>query len=567
MTVHIRRYERVEPLPPLPVPPVLQRVYAHRQIRDPRELAWGLECLLSPLDLKGMDAAAEQLAAAVVSQQPVVIVADYDADGATSCALVWRALVAMGHGSVDYLVPSRFAQGYGLSAELVALAAAKGGQLLLTVDNGIASLEGVAAAKAAGMTVVVSDHHLPGSELPLADAIVNPNQPECTFASKHLAGVGVAFYLMLAVRARLRDRGWFKARPEPNLAQWLDLVALGTVADVVALDHNNRILVAQGLRRIRAGRCVPGLGALIQAAGRPQAQLTAADLGYFIGPRLNAAGRMDDMSIGVECLICDDPRAAQALAARLEQFNRARRAKEAQMQAEANKVLEDLDLSGAMPAGLCLYDDTWHEGLIGLVASRIKDRAHRPVVAFAPDKDGLAKGSARSVAGLHIRDAIDAVAVRHPGMVAKYGGHAMAAGLTLARRQLEPFRRAFDAEVRRHLSDDDFCRVLWSDGPLAPEELTLDIAQALRAAGPWGQGFPEPLFDGEFRVLRQQVLKDKHLKLTLSHPGGEGALDAIAFNHTDCPGERIHIAYRLDVNAFRGAVQLQLVVQHLEAVG
>ncbi len=555
--------------------PLLQRVYGARGVTSPQQLDHSLTSLARP-DLLGLEAAVGLLADAVVANARVLIVGDFDADGATSSALAVLALRAMGLQHVDFLVPNRFEYGYGLTPEIVQVAAEFQPDLIVTVDNGISSLEGVAAAQALGIAVLVTDHHLPASELPAADAIVNPNQSRCPFPSKHLAGVGVIFYVMNALRRELSETGWFVEAgiAEPNMAQFLDLVALGTVADVVPLDHNNRILVAQGLKRIRARATRPGILALLEVAGRMPERLVASDLGFILGPRLNAAGRLDDMSIGIRCLLSDNEVEARTLAMELDAFNRDRKAIESGMQREALAMLEKLDLQGetGMPWGLCLYDGSWHQGVIGILASRIKDRLHRPVIVFADSDDSTIKGSARSIPGLHIRDALDAVAARHPGLLQKFGGHAMAAGMSLAREHYQPFADAFDAEVRRQLGEDDLQAVILSDGELATEEFTLTLAQALRDAGPWGQHFPEPTFDGEFYVVQQRLVGEKHLKLQLAdNPRAQQVLDAIAFNidTTLWPNtavDKVRIAYRLDVNEFRGQQSVQLMVEYLEAI-
>lgn len=554
---------------PVDIHPVLRRVYAARSVTSAVELDYSLDQLLSPTQLGGLSGAADLLQMAVTQGQRIMVVGDFDADGATSCALCLRALRVMGASDVHYLVPNRFEYGYGLTPEIVAVAARLRPELIMTVDNGISSIAGVAAAQQQGMQVLVTDHHLPGEQLPEADAIVNPNLPGDAFPSKSLAGVGVAFYVMLALRARLREQGWFADQqlPEPNLAQFLDLVALGTVADVVPLDHNNRILVQQGLQRIRAGRCVPGIRALLETSGRNLSSCVATDLGFAVGPRLNAAGRLDDMSAGIECLLTDDSAAASEMAAQLDALNRDRREIESDMQAQALAAIAALDLDDArLPVGLCLFDPDWHQGVIGILAARIKENFHRPVVAFARSNDGELKGSARSVPGLHIRDALDAVATRHPGLVSRFGGHAMAAGLTLAEDDYPAFAQAFDAEVERHLSRDELSTVIYSDGELSAAELTLDTAQLLRDASPWGQGFPAPLFDGDFDVVGQRVVGQRHLKLTLSPAGGERQVEAIAFNTAELPPgcRHAHLAYRLDVNEFRGLVSPQLVVEYIE---
>jgi single-stranded-DNA-specific exonuclease len=549
--------------------PVLRRVYAARAVESPDELDYSLGNLLPLEQLAGLPAAVELLQTALVERWHILVVGDFDADGATSCALCLRALRQLGAAQVDYLVPNRFEYGYGLTPEIVAVAAARHPDLILTVDNGISSVEGVTAARQQGIRVLITDHHLPGECLPAADAIVNPNLPDNDFPSKHLAGVGVAFYVMLGLRARLRESGWFAQRQvaEPNLAQFLDLVALGTVADVVPLDRNNRILVQQGIRRIRAGQCVPGLRALLEVAGRDLAGVVATDLGFAAGPRLNAAGRLDDMSLGIECLLADDARNARAMAAELDALNRDRKEIESGMQAQAVAVLGELDLNDAgLPLGLCLFDPGWHQGVIGILAARIKERYHRPVIAFASSGTGELKGSARSIAGLHIRDALNAVATRHPGLITRFGGHAMAAGLTLAEADYPVFAAAFDAEVSRHLVREDLGGVIHSDGVLAEQELSLEIAHLLRDASPWGQGFPAPLFDGDFEVIGQRVVGERHLKLTLQPAGGYKQIDAIAFNTPALPADcvRVHLAYRLDVNAYRGIESAQLVVEQID---
>ncbi len=553
--------------------PVLARIYAARQVRAPHELDHSLERLLPPHGLKDIERAAALLADTITGNKRLLIVADFDADGATSCALAVRALRALGAQDVRYVVPNRFEYGYGLTPEIVAVAAQHQPDLLITVDNGITSIEGVQAARERGIQVLVTDHHLASAALPAADAIVNPNQPGDDFPSKHLAGVGVIFYVMLAVRAALRARGWFDAAglAVPNLARFLDLVALGTVADVVPLDHNNRVLVAQGLKRLNQGQGNSGILALLAVGGREPGRLAASDLGFIAGPRLNAAGRLDDMALGIECLLSDDPADARAKASRLDALNRERRGIEAGMQQQALAALAALKLSEtdtSLPRGLCLFDESWHQGVIGILAARIKDRLHRPVIAFAPANGDELKGSARSVAGLHIRDALEACAARHPELLQKFGGHAMAAGLSLRRADFAAFSAAFDAEVCRHLDEDDLHGRLWTDGELAADDLALDFAETLRHAGPWGQGFPEPLFDGRFEVVGTRVVGEKHLKLTLRHPQGK-LVDAIAFNQarTAAPaGQSLHAAYRLAVNEYQGSRRVQLIVEQLTPV-
>lgn len=552
--------------------PVLRRVYRARQLLATDDLDLSLARLIPPDRLRDMALATELLEKTLRDGRRILIVADFDADGATSCALAVRALRAMGAGHVDFLVPNRFEYGYGLTPEIVKLARPRAPHLLITVDNGISSVEGVAAARAAGMQVLITDHHLPGERLPQADVIVNPNQHGDSFPSKALAGVGVIFYVMTALRARLRENGWFsqKGIPEPNLAELLDLVALGTVADVVPLDHNNRILVSQGLARIRAGKCVPGIRALLRVAGRDHSRITATDLGFLVAPRLNAAGRLADMSLGIACLLSDSDSEAEGIARQLDQLNRERRQIEADMQKTAMTAVERLHLADSgLPPGLCLFDEGWHQGVIGLVAARVKERTHRPVIAFAPAGENEIKGSARSVPGLHIRDALDNVAARYPDLLQKFGGHAMAAGLTLARDRFDDFRTAFEDEVGRWLSEDDLQGRLLTDGELASGDFTLELAELLRAAGPWGQAFPEPVFEGNFEVLESRVVGEKHLKLAVRSAKGAPTLSAIAFQAAprgvapDWP--RVRAAYRLDVNEYQGRRGLQLVIEHLEA--
>lgn len=541
--------------------PLLRRVYSQRRIGSARELEYGLENLQPPDALGQVDAAAELLAAHFSKR--ILVVGDFDADGATSSAVALLGLRALGAQQVDFLVPDRFRFGYGLTPEIVALAAERSPDLIVTVDNGISSLAGVNAARARGMRVLITDHHLPGAELPAADVIVNPNLPGDPFPSKALAGVGVMFYVLLALRKHLRESGALP-RPEPNLAELLDLVALGTVADVVPLDHNNRILVHQGLQRIRAGRCRPGILALLEVANRNRMQLTAADLGFALGPRLNAAGRLEDMAIGIECLLADEPDRARQLALELDRLNRDRREIECDMQAEALAAVERLALDADLPLALCLHEPGWHQGVVGIVASRVKDRTHRPVIAFATDGEtGLLKGSARSVPGVHIRDALDAVATRHPGLIEKFGGHAMAAGLSLAAERLPEFAAALNAEIARWVAPEELRGVVRTDGELPPEWLCLECAEVLRAAGPWGQAFPEPLFDGVFGVADRRIVGERHLKLRLDCGAGV-PLDAIAFNAGDFPdARRVHAVYRLDVNEWQGSRRAQLVIEHL----
>jgi single-stranded-DNA-specific exonuclease len=553
--------------------PLLARVYAARGVTEVAELELGLERLIPPAELLHADKAATLLADALVDQRSMLIVGDFDADGATSTALVHSALRAFGASRVAYLVPNRFEYGYGLTPEIVELSLADRPDLIITVDNGISSLDGVATASEHGIATLITDHHLAGRELPAADVIVNPNQPGCSFPSKNLAGVGVIFYIMLALRAELRSRGWFADRAEPNLGRYLDLVALGTVADVVPLDRNNRILVNAGLQRIRSGHARPGINALLEVASRSRHSLVAADLGFAVGPRINAAGRLDDMSVGIECLLSEEPDRARGLAAELHQLNMDRRAIEQDMQAQALQILAKLDfgVTGEPPVAMTLYQPGWHQGVIGILASRIKDRLHRPTIAFADGDPGQVKGSARSIPGIHIRDILDAVATRHPGLINKFGGHAMAAGLTLAADRYPDFASAFVEEVQRHAQDVHLQAVVESDGELQADQLDLDLATTLRFAGPWGQHFPEPTFDGRFQLLSQRLVGEKHLKMTLAAKGSDRCVDAIAFNvdlerWPDQAVQQVEIAYRLDVNEFRGQRSVQLVVEHLEPV-
>lgn len=554
--------------------PILARVYAARNLKSRQELEKSLEYIHPMEALAGIDQAQKLLYEMLLTGGRVLIVADFDADGATSCVVAVRALRAMGFKHVDYIVPNRFEFGYGLTPEIVWVASRQSPDLIITVDNGISSIAGVEAARRLGIKVLITDHHLPGPSLPAADVIVNPNQPGDGFPSKNLAGVGVIFYVMLALRALLREIGWFTDNHlrEPNLAQLLDLVALGTIADIVPLDHNNRILVEQGLARIRRGYCCAGIRALIEVAGRRPDRIVAADLGFALGPRLNAAGRLEDMSQGIECLLTDDMDVALDIARRLDELNRERRSIESQMQEQALSGLSQLQLEeddNVLPVGLCLFDETWHQGVTGILASRLKERFHRPVIVFAPagGQDEI-KGSARSIPGLHIRDTLEAISARYPDMLKKFGGHAMAAGLTLKRSDFDAFRTAFDDEVKKHLGPEDLQGVVFSDGELMADEISLEVAETLRSGGPWGQGFPEPVFDGVFDIAGRRVVGEKHLKLLLQVPGDGHLIDAIAFNidNETWPEdlEQIHIAYKLDVNEYRGQRNAQLIVEHVD---
>jgi single-stranded-DNA-specific exonuclease len=547
--------------------PVLRRAYAARGVRDSSDLALTLDRLMPVGTLDGVEAAVQLILAH--RERRILVVGDFDADGATSTALIVRCLRSWGFAAVDFLVPNRFEFGYGLTPEIVALAAERAPSLIVTVDNGISSNAGVAAARARGIQVLVTDHHLPGALLPDADVIVNPNVPGCRFGSKALAGVGVAFYVMAAVRRAIDALGTVVM---PPVTDFLDLVALGTVADLVPLDMNNRVLVAQGIRRIRAGRAVAGIRALLAIGNRAMPSVTAADLGFTIGPRLNAAGRLDDMSIGIRCLLADSDSEALALATRLDQLNAERREIEGRMQGAAlNAVrhLRDNVADGPTRQGVCLFDPEWHQGVVGLVASRIKDRIRRPVIAFARAGEGLLRGSARSVAGIHIRDVLDGMAARHPELISRFGGHAMAAGLTLEERHLDTFARAFDEEVTRWRNPGIAANSVETDGELTSEEIALETAQALREGGPWGQAFPEPCFDGVFAVKNARVVGDKHLKMWVTSGDGSRSFDAIAFNFkvaddaVDLPIGDVRLVYRLDINEYKGERRLQLLVDHV----
>lgn len=553
------------------LPELLQRLYAARGVQSERELEKSLAHLLPYQQLKGIDQAVELLCQGLDKQARILIIGDFDADGATASAVGVLGLKQLGFNSVDYLVPNRFEYGYGLTPEIVEVALEKQPDILITVDNGISSIDGVAAAKRAGLTVIVTDHHLPGHELPAADAIVNPNQPGCEFPSKAMAGVGVIFYLLMALRATLRNNGWFTLHgvTQPNLGNLLDLVALGSVADVVPLDANNRIFVHQGLARIRAGRARPGLQALLQVARKEAHKVSSVDLGFILGPRLNAAGRLDDISLGIECLLCEDHALALDMAQQLDQLNHDRKAIERGMQQEALVQLQAIELND-LPFGLCVFEAEWHQGVIGILASRLKEKYHRPVIAFADAGEGQLKGSARSIPGFHIRDALDAIAAANPNLISKFGGHAMAAGLSIAASQYEAFAQAFDCEVRRQLSEDDLTGRLLSDGPLAANEFDLELAKQLKHAVPWGQHFPEPLFHGNFILEGQRLVGEKHLKLMLRTECGSKQVDGIAFNIDleQWPNPTIRqvlVAYSLDVNEFRGQESVQLIVRHIQA--
>ncbi|KQH84941.1 single-stranded-DNA-specific exonuclease RecJ [Vibrio furnissii] len=560
------------------IPPLLRRIYLNRGVSSVEQLEKAAKALHSYQQLHGIDAAVELLFEAIKQQKRIIVVGDFDADGATSSALSVLALRMLGSHNVDYLVPNRFEDGYGLSPEVVEQALAMNAEMIMTVDNGVSSIEGVRFAKQHGLSVLVTDHHLPGAELPAADAMVNPNLQQCAFPSKALAGVGVAFYLMMALCVHMRRCGWFaeQGMAEPKLMELIDLVALGTVADVVPLDENNRILVHQGLQRIRAGKARPGIQALIEVAKRDARKLVASDFGFALGPRINAAGRLDDMSFGVELLLSNNIHAARRMASELDGLNQTRKEIEEGMKQEAMAFCERLQFGKdtELPHGLVMFQRDWHQGVIGILASRIKEQFHRPVIAFADGGDGLIKGSCRSIPGLHMRDALDKIDTQNPGIILKFGGHAMAAGLTIEEHNFERFSRLFDEVVRQDLDDALLKGVILTDGELAPEEFSMHVAEMLRAGGPWGQAFPEPVFDGEFKVLHQKLVGEKHLKLMLEplhkgHPTNI-MIDGIAFNvdlrrWPDASVKTVRLAYKLDINEFRGSQSLQLMVDHLEA--
>jgi single-stranded-DNA-specific exonuclease len=543
------------------MPALLARIYAARGISSSSQLDTGLSRLLPFTQLKNAQQMAGLLADAIAANRKLLIVADYDADGATACAVGLRGLRSLG-AQVDFIVPNRFEYGYGLTPEIVRLAALSSPDIIVTVDNGIASVEGVAEARRLGIEVLVTDHHLPGDSLPDALCIVNPNQPGCTFPSKNLAGVGVMFYVLLALRAELRTRGAFTVKPEPNLGNLLDLVALGTVADVVKLDENNRILVQQGLLRMRAGRACAGITALLQVARKLPEQASAYEMGFIVGPRLNAAGRLEDMGLGIQCLLTDDANEADEIAARLDSLNQERRSIEADMQQAALVALENIDPTDGY--SLALFDESWHQGVIGILASRLKDRFHRPVIAFARAQNGEIKGSGRSIPGLHLRDALDLVSKRHPHLILKFGGHAMAAGLSLREENFAEFQSAFEAVSQGLLTPADLTKILETDGALNAAEFSVEMARSLEQQV-WGQGFPQPLFDGVFKVESQRVVGEKHLKLKLS--SSAGAFEAIHFFCADPMPASIRAVYSLGINDYNGKVNLQLIVRHWQAAG
>lgn len=552
--------------------PVMRRVFAGRNISSHRELDYSLTNLLPFDKLKNFDAAAGLLIDAIRNNKKILVVADYDADGATACAVALRGLSMLGARQVVYMVPDRVKHGYGLSIDVARQALEFDPDLLVTVDNGISSVDGVDFARRAGVDVLVTDHHLPGRELPAATVIVNPNQPGDRFPSKCIAGVGVMFYVLLAVRAGLKHAGWFTAQgvEAPNFAALLDLVALGTVADVVQLDYNNRILVYQGLRRIRARRCCQGIMALVRAAGRTPEQITAADLGFQLGPRLNAAGRMADMRLGIECLLTDNFSGAVALALQLDKFNKERKQLQAEMQEQAEAYLVDIaELEqGELPFGVCLFDAGWRQGIVGVLAGRIKERVNRPVIVFAPAGEGLLKGSGRSISGIHLKDALEALAARHPDLVQKFGGHAMAAGLTIREADLAQFRTEFDGEIRNLAAGRIPGAEIVTDGNLASEEINLELAGEIENAGPWGQGFPEPLFDDVFTIANARTVGERHLKLKLLADGAQRPVEAISFNTEpdaiDASAQTHRFVYRLAVNEYNGMQTPQLIVEHIQ---
>jgi single-stranded-DNA-specific exonuclease len=554
--------------------PILERIFLARGLTSEAELDRTLTRLPSPWLLSGMDALVTHLISAINDQQKICIVADFDADGATSCVVAIKGLQLMGAGDVSFVVPNRFDYGYGLTPEIVELVQLQKPNVIITVDNGISSIDGVRLAKELGMTVLITDHHLPGEQLPSADAIVNPNLPDSKFPSASLAGVGVIFYVLMALRNRLREQGWFAQKniQEPNIAQLLDYVALGTVADVVALDQINRILVHQGLLRIRTHRSHPGINALIEVSGRKPETISASDLGFALAPRLNAAGRMDDMSLGIKCLLTDDTTLAKKMALQLDELNNDRKEIEGQMKNEAMALLNEMKKLDEhhLPSGVCLFDANWHQGVIGILASRIKDQLHRPVIAFAPAGKDEIKGSARSISGVHIRDVLSDIAAAHPKILSKFGGHAMAAGMSLKMHDFPPFALAFDEMVRKRLVAVDLEQKIYSDGELTEQEMTIEFAELLQNAGTWGQDFPEPLFDGVFDVIQSRIVGERHLKLVLRKPLGEILIDAIAFyvEKPECWLGLRHIkaAYKLDINEFRGNRSVQLVIQYLEKI-
>jgi len=563
-----------EPLANSEISTILQRLYANRGVTDPEQVHMSLKNLHSPCTLMQLDAALTLMLEAIDQRHPIVIVGDYDADGATSCALAMRALRHF-KADVSYIVPNRFEYGYGLTPEIVDLCAQRSARLIITVDNGISSVEGAQHARACGIKLLVTDHHLPGQQVPDADAIINPNQEGDQFPSKHLAGVGVMFYLLIALRSKMRNLGWFEehAIDEPNIAQWLDIVAVGTVADLVKLDSNNRILVEHGLRRIRSGKGNVGIQALLKIAGVEFSRTLASDLGFQVGPRINAAGRLDDISTGIECLLTDNIQQAKQFAEILHELNNSRREIEAEMKDQAMKSLAQLEAKKTVDVreiGICVFEADWHQGVIGILAARIKEKYYRPTIAFAQSQAGQLKGSARSIPGVHIRDVLECVASRYPGLIDKFGGHAMAAGLTINSDDYVDFQQALNQVLSEWVSAEDLSAVMLSDGELQASELNIDIARTLRAAGPWGQGFPTPVFDGRFKLKSYRVVGQKHMKITLQIINSNITLDGILFNYENYDwqsrADLLHVAYELDVNYFRGVESLQLMIRHIEVI-
>ena len=550
--------------------PVLKRVFLSRNVRSSEELDYSLKHLLPFTELRNIDAAVNLVADSIESDKRMLIIADFDADGATSCALAVRGLSAMGANKVEYLVPNRFDYGYGLTPEIVEIATDLEPDLIITVDNGISSIDGVKLARQSGIDVLITDHHLPGPELPDATVILNPNQPDDLYPSKNLAGVGVMFNLLVALRRHLRDSGWFnnKQIPEPNLANYLDLVALGTVADVVPLDRNNRIMVSQGLARIRNGLCCEGIKALVKQSNRELKKIRSSDLGFALGPRLNAAGRLTDMSLGIDCLLSDDPNEAETMATELNRLNLERRQIQGDMQQQALSKLSLENLISDVPMGICLFDEDWHQGVVGILASKIKEQYHRPVIVFANESEQLIKGSARSINGIHIRDVLEAVSTRHPGVIEKFGGHAMAAGLTIAREKFELFNQLFLQQLESIVEPEQLNDTIFTDGSLEADDLSLLLAKHIEQAGPWGQAFPEPVFNGVFDIVDRRIVGDAHLKMNLKLENSSRIINAIAFNQTDEEWpehiDKLNLAYRLNINDYNGRSQVQLCIEHLE---
>lgn len=568
----IRRVIPEEDNLPNSLHPVLKRIYAGRNIQSSDELDYSLASLLPFNSLSNIDKAVALLKEAIDGNKRILIVADFDADGATSCALAIRGLSIMGIQDIVYVVPNRFEYGYGLTPEIVDVALDYEPDLLITVDNGISSIDGVKRAKENDVKVLITDHHLPGEILPNADAIVNPQLAGDAFPSKNLAGVGVVFYILLALRANLREEGWFEKHglSIPNLAQLLDIVALGTVADVVPLDKNNRTLVAHGLKLIKKNKCIAGLSAILNQSGKSLTTLNASDLAFSVAPKLNAAGRLTDMSLGIECLLTDDQEKAKHIANQLNELNLERRKIQDDMQEQAMLELDDYlnNSNEAVPAGICLYDTDWHQGVIGILAAKVKEKFNRPVIAFAKESEGIIKGSARSINGLHIRDCLEDITRLHPNLILTFGGHAMAAGLTIKESDFEKFSASFHEALKLHFSTNEILDECLTDGELSSQDLSMWLAEQIQNAGPWGQHFPEPIFEGQFRIINKRIVGSNHLKLRLQIEGNNRILDAIAFNMTDeewpMSCEELQLAYRLGINDFRGNRQLQLYIEHIE---